>query len=253
MLKCFMSFEEIFFYLNSENSNYFYEYLKQSKDPKCKEILVDLILGKNLYISISKHGDSIGKIILSTQKTFSLLVFGQYLTLKNKMKKKILGSLSYPLLLCFFSLISMIIISYIIKINFFEIIFGFLFILLLSIFSFYKIFNKFIYILKIQLIIEFFNNNLSLKEMKNIWIIFKIKIPNIDFRNQEHLISVFLNQSFENYYILNQFYKNETENFNNYCDKIVENNSKFSLIFIALYISYFFFKSIFIIFSENSL
>jgi hypothetical protein len=239
--------EDILYQINKNNSRYFYNNLKLSKDYRCKKIIIDLIFGCNIFLAIGKHVDKIGKIILKTERSQSLVIVGQYLYLKNKIEKKLKSLLIYPLILFFISIFSISIISVILNIKFYEIIIVPLCIYSISFYYFKIIINKFNYIIKMKIVLEFLKNQISFKDLKKIFLIYGHKIPNKEFNDFYEVIQTLLFISVYNFDQFKDLYEEEVKSFDKFAENNVMNSLKFNLVFLGFYIIYFILKSINII------
>jgi len=227
-----MRLEEIFKNLIENNSRDFYRNLQNSKDKRCRRILMRLHKGFNLYESISPEFDYLGRIFLEqkTPKVFEILGF--YLEIKSNFQKAIFSSMLYPFFLIIMSFFLLMLLNSIANLSLFYFLILIFLISISTLIFFLKIFYKFYEIVRMQVVYNFLLNNITFNVFKSLSIILKIPLP-IEFSRTEDLIFHLIKKnSFNN---LKQDLEKEQKNFPQFCKKSIIANISSIITIIILF------------------
>ena len=116
------------------------------------------------------------------------------------------------------------------NINFYEIIFMPIFVFLVSLFFFKKIIDKFKYLIKLNLVLQFSLNKISFNDLKRIFLIYDYQINKCDFQNFQDVVFEMLKINVESFSHLNEIYDDESNNFSKFCEECIANSTKILLL-----------------------
>ncbi len=230
--------------LDTIKIKFLYKTLKNTKDKKCKKILLETIKCGCLFGALQKHIDPLGKLILSIQTYESLNILGDYMIIKHNITKKITLALLYIIFLTIFFIMICILLTKV------------------KIYDNFVIFNKYILILipmSLIIIFGYYYQRIRFQikfliQLKALELFLKQQINKDAFlkichlqKKQDFLISIehwseivfyVTNEYFSTIDQIRQTFDYKVNNLNNYLDESLINATKTILLIIGLIISF---------------